>query len=427
MITLGQYMLRTFVSAFLVVFFLAAPLITRFLVPGAGLSTYITGSFFIGMLGGLVGVMVSYVNYKRFIRPSEHILEALSSIGRKDLTVRVDEAETGYLKAVSGTLNRTTHLLEDHMKRMQEHAEIINATCSKQIHQMDSLHQANETVRTTAKKNEEEATRVLSNIQTLNMFMHDLNSQTEEVTSSTRQVMEHTEKIDETIRKQSIYTEETETSIVHLDDRFQDVETLMVSFNEQMKTITSIVHMIQNISERTNLLSLNASIEAARAGDQGKGFAVVANEIKHLANQSSESALDIETIISSLSEKSEGITEIMKRERVRVHETKTSFVHMKERSDDISHYIKQAVEQMTEILTGTSHVGEGVEQASLELNEATLFVENHTKQSGIIQETVHKTAEELEHFNAHINALSALSKELEDYTDSYTTKNKSTR
>ncbi len=69
--------------------------------------------------------------------------------------------------------------------------------------------------------------------------------------------------------------------------------------------ITSIVDTINLIAERTNLLSLNASIEAARAGDAGRGFAVVAEEIRNLADRSAKATSDIASIIRSLQEVSQ--------------------------------------------------------------------------------------------------------------------------
>lgn len=102
--------------------------------------------------------------------------------------------------------------------------------------------------------------------------------------------------------------------------------------NESAQKIREATSLITSIAEETNLLSLNASIEAARAGDQGKGFAVVASQIQKLAEQSNDSARRIESIINSLIEDSDKsvetmneVNEIMVNQSAKVSDTDKSF------------------------------------------------------------------------------------------------------
>jgi methyl-accepting chemotaxis protein len=83
--------------------------------------------------------------------------------------------------------------------------------------------------------------------------------------------------------------------------------------NESVITIGETANLITAIAKQTNLLSLNASIEAARAGEQGKGFAVVANEIKQLAEQSNQSAVEIQSILEQLTGNSNTAVEMMQK------------------------------------------------------------------------------------------------------------------
>lgn len=127
--------------------------------------------------------------------------------------------------------------------------------------------------------------------------------------------------------------------------------------NVSADKIKDAIQMIQNIAEQTNLLSLNASIEAARAGEAGRGFAVVAEEIRQLAESSSVSAGEIETVIQELLENS-GIS-VRKMEEVRqaadsqkqmLNQTKIAFHDLKAEADSVS-TVSGNIYQQTKRLT----------------------------------------------------------------------------
>lgn len=98
-----------------------------------------------------------------------------------------------------------------------------------------------------------------------------------------------------------------EKSVADSNDIVEQVaktNALLVRLNEQSKNIAAIVSTIRGIADQTNLLALNAAIEAARAGEQGRGFAVVADEVRSLAGRTSQSTIEIEQVVKA----NEGLT-----------------------------------------------------------------------------------------------------------------------
>ncbi len=165
------------------------------------------------------------------------------------------------------------------------------------------------------------------------------------------------------------------------------------STNESAKEISKFSQAITEIASQTNLLSLNASIEAARAGDAGKGFAVVATEIGQLAIQSSNSAEEIKKIVERLVADSEASVEVMSK-------LNSNFAQQSEQLDDTRSNMQSMAENVTNVSTSTESIADHVGQLGAAKDK---LVEIISDLSAISQENAAST----EQTNASMEELNA--------------------
>jgi methyl-accepting chemotaxis protein len=148
--------------------------------------------------------------------------------------------------------------------------------------------------------------------------MDDVSSAVSEMATSAHEVAagvataaSEANRVDENARAGLERLHEAHASVTALGQEMQTSSVSMVNLEQQSLGIGRVLHVIKDIAEQTNLLALNAAIEAARAGEQGRGFAVVADEVRKLASRTQESTREIQAMIASLQEGARSAKEAM--------------------------------------------------------------------------------------------------------------------
>ena len=208
---------------------------------------------------------------------------------------------------------------------------------------------------------------------------HDLSQSAGQVSDSTDMARENAEHVLDTIQKGSSLLTEASGKIRNQADVTEKSELAVSELASESQNISAVLEVIRNIAEQTNLLALNAAIEAARAGEQGRGFAVVADEVRSLASRTQASTEEINTMVERLQKRGEQATGLMQNNRQQAAENAQLIDGVGETFSSILAAMETLKNSNAEIARATS------EQSSVSENIANNVGDMHTASSEITE------------------------------------------
>ena len=213
----------------------------------------------------------------------------------------------------------------------------------------------------------------------------------EEIASNTNEAVRKAESTNLNAEKGKQGVTHTIDMIDKLSSNLLQSEQVVQELAKDSNTIGSVVDVIRGIAEQTNLLALNAAIEAARAGEQGRGFAVVADEVRTLASRTQESTKEIENIIRSLQGRTKQIVEHMATCRTQGQESADQASSAGAMLEEINQDVKAIMDMNTMIATAIQ------EQSTVaaEVNKHVVIIRDVAEQSGSSAKQNGQMSEEL--------------------------------
>ena len=162
---------------------------------------------------------------------------------------------------------------------------------------------------------------------------------------------------------------ETVAALNELATGFEHTTEVIEKLRSDGENIGTVVAVIEEIAEQTNLLALNAAIEAARAGEQGRGFAVVADEVRTLAKRTQDSTVEIQSIIGRLQSRTVDAVEVVEKGRSDIQPCLN-------KAHEASKALQSITSNMSEIDMMSSQVASAAEEQSMTVNEVNNYVSN---------------------------------------------------
>lgn len=254
----------------------------------------------IGCITMLFSILTTVLVANQQMKSVKRVAKSIKSIasGDGDLTQVVAKGSNDEIGDLVGSFNELTSKLRQLIKR------VINAT--------SSLGEQTNGISYTIKSTEGAVASQLKTVNEVVGFTHEFSTQIEQVSNSANDAASFAEETnDEAQRGKDIVLE----SIYSIKELAKDIELGVIAVSKlenNIDTISSVLSVIESIAEQTNLLALNAAIEAARAGEQGRGFAVVADEVRNLAKRTTDSTFEIKQNLGLLQDSASKVAASMK-------------------------------------------------------------------------------------------------------------------
>ncbi|GAA6203824.1 methyl-accepting chemotaxis protein [Thalassotalea sp. SU-HH00458] len=283
---------------------------------------------------------------------------------KKDLSIAISTEGNDELAEMAGVFNQMIGSFRNLIVQVNQSVDTVNIATRNLS---ENIHKANEGVDSQIQQTDLVATAVTEMVATV-----------DEIASNTHEAANKAETTHQNAEKGKSGVESTITQIDQLSNTLLESENIVQELAKDSDTIGSVLDVIRGIAEQTNLLALNAAIEAARAGEQGRGFAVVADEVRTLASRTQDSTQEIESIIGSLQSRTKDIVSHMAACRTQGQESADQASSAGEMLEEITLDVSTIMEMNTAIATAIQ------EQSTVasEVNQHVVMIRDVAESSG---------------------------------------------
>lgn len=320
------------------------------------------------LLALAIGLFASVVISRQITAPLALTVDLARRIAKGDLTVQARSARKDELG--------------DLQNAMQEMAQNLNTLVQGIGNGVTQISTSAEKLSAMSEQTSAGVRQQKSEMDQVATAMHEMASTVQEVARNTTDASAAATLADQQARHGSTVVKQATVQISELAIAIEELGGAMNVLTQDSEQIGKVIDVIKAVAEQTNLLALNAAIEAARAGEQGRGFAVVADEVRSLAQRTQDSTKEIEALIVTLQQGTQAAATLMTSSRERTLDT----VVLAQKAESAITEINQSIGTIQEMSLQISAAAEQQSAVADEINRSIVSVRDVADQSAVASE-----------------------------------------
>jgi methyl-accepting chemotaxis protein len=344
-----------------------------------------------GALAFLLGLAGAIFLINNFITRINRVSAAMDRVASGDLSTKIQIFAKDEIGDLGHAINRT-------LESMHSMVTSIRDTAAQVASAATQLYATSEQIATGAEE-------VAAQASTVATASEEMTSTSSEIAKNCLLAVESSKQAGDSAESGAEVVQETVAEMGRIADRVKESAQTVESLGARSDQIGEIVGTIEDIADQTNLLALNAAIEAARAGEQGRGFAVVADEVRALAERTTKATKEIGAMIKAIQVETKSAVSSMEQG---VREVEQGTIGAAKSGEAL----QQILEQANSVTMQINQIATAAEEQTATTNEIT----NNIQQ---ITEVVHETAKGSQESASAANQLSRLAEELQEVVNRF--------